>query len=124
MEDLKEEQQAQGRDPLFDEAVRVVREANRASISLLQRRLKIGYARAGRLIDQLEEAGIIGPDPGGGRSRVVYPPETPPAPSPETAPEEDAADDATFASEAPGEQATSQDDPPPSHKPRRPRVWF
>ncbi len=124
LEDLKEEQQAQGRDPLFDEAVRVVREANRASISLLQRRLKIGYARAGRLIDQLEEAGIIGPDPGGGRSRVVYPPETPPAPSPETAPEEDAADDATFASEAPGEQATSQDDPPPSHKPRRPRVWF
>ncbi len=67
-------QKNQGRDPLFDEAVRVVREANRASISLLQRRLRIGYARAGRLIDELEEAGIIGPDPGGGRSRVVYPP--------------------------------------------------
>ena len=71
--DLKK--QNPDRDPLFDEAVRVVREANRASISLLQRRLRIGYSRAGRLIDQLEEAGIVGPDPGGGRSRVVYPPE-------------------------------------------------
>ncbi len=78
-----------GRDPLFDEAVRVVREANRASISLLQRRLRIGYARAGRLIDELEEAGIIGPDPGGGRSRVVYPPQEPGSPQEGTsAPEE------------------------------------
>lgn len=74
LEEMREEQKQAGRDPLFDEAVRVVREANRASISLLQRRLRIGYARAGRLIDELEEAGIIGPDPGGGRSRRVYPP--------------------------------------------------
>ncbi len=74
LEEIREEQKEKGRDPLFDEAVRVVREANRASISLLQRRLRIGYARAGRLIDELEAAGIIGPDPGGGRSRRVYPP--------------------------------------------------
>ncbi len=75
LEEIREKQKEAGRDPLFDEAVRVVREANRASISLLQRRLRIGYARAGRLIDELEEAGIIGPDPGGGRSRRVYPPQ-------------------------------------------------
>ncbi len=74
LEEIREQEKKAGRDPLFDEAVRVVREANRASISLLQRRLRIGYARAGRLIDELEAAGIIGPDPGGGRSRPVYPP--------------------------------------------------
>ncbi len=74
LEEIREQEKQAGRDPLFDEAVRVVREANRASISLLQRRLRIGYARAGRLIDELEAAGIIGPDPGGGRSRPVYPP--------------------------------------------------
>jgi|AMFO01.1.fsa_nt_gi DNA segregation ATPase FtsK/SpoIIIE and related proteins len=71
--DVQAQKAQANRDPLFDEAVRVVREARRASISLLQRRLRIGYARAGRLIDELEEAGIIGPDPGGGRSRAVYP---------------------------------------------------
>ncbi|AQT69947.1 Stage III sporulation protein E [Anaerohalosphaera lusitana] len=48
------------KDKLFDEAVRVVREADRGSVSLLQRRLGIGYARAARLINSLEEAGVIG----------------------------------------------------------------
>jgi len=49
-----------GMDPLFLEAVRVVCQYSRASASLLQRRLSIGYARAARVIDQLEEEGIIG----------------------------------------------------------------
>jgi S-DNA-T family DNA segregation ATPase FtsK/SpoIIIE len=49
-----------GKDNLFAEAVRVVCQYDRASASLLQRRLSIGYARAARVIDQLEEAGIIG----------------------------------------------------------------
>ena len=48
-------------DRLFDEAVQVVAEHDRASASLLQRRLRIGYARAARIIDQLEEKGYIGP---------------------------------------------------------------
>lgn len=47
-------------DRLFDEAVQVVAEHDRASASLLQRRLRIGYARAARIIDQLEEKGFIG----------------------------------------------------------------
>ncbi len=48
------------RDPLFDDAVAVVLETNRGSVSLLQRRLTIGYSRASRLIEQMAEAGIIG----------------------------------------------------------------
>ncbi len=48
------------RDPLFDQAVRVILETKRGSVSLLQRRLTIGYSRASRLIDQMAEAGIVG----------------------------------------------------------------
>jgi len=48
-------------DPLFDEAAHMVVQHQQGSASLLQRRLKLGYNRAGRLIDQLESAGVIGP---------------------------------------------------------------
>ncbi|UCF32576.1 MAG: DNA translocase FtsK [Phycisphaerales bacterium] len=48
------------RDPLFERAVRVVLESKRGSVSLLQRRLTIGYSRASRLIEQMAEAGIVG----------------------------------------------------------------
>ena len=48
------------RDPLFDDAVRIVLESRRGSVSLLQRRLTIGYSRASRLIDQMADAGIVG----------------------------------------------------------------
>ncbi|HUU82741.1 MAG TPA: DNA translocase FtsK 4TM domain-containing protein [Phycisphaerae bacterium] len=48
------------RDPLFDQAVRIILETKRGSVSLLQRRLTIGYSRASRLIDQMAEAGIVG----------------------------------------------------------------
>ncbi len=58
-------------DALFEEAVAVVRQMRRASISLLQRRLRIGYTRAARLIDQLEEQGIIGPAQQGSQAREV-----------------------------------------------------
>ncbi len=58
-------------DDLLEQAIEVVRTQRRASVSLLQRRLRIGYARAARLIDLLEERGIIGPDEGGGRARQV-----------------------------------------------------
>ena len=54
-------------DELLDKAEEVVREYEKASISLLQRRLKIGYSRAARLIDLLEERGIIGHSEQGGR---------------------------------------------------------
>ncbi len=52
------------RDSLFEEAVRTVCQYDRASASLLQRRLKVGYSRAARIIDELETAGIIGPGDG------------------------------------------------------------
>jgi S-DNA-T family DNA segregation ATPase FtsK/SpoIIIE len=48
------------RDPLFDRAVSMIVETRRGSVSLLQRRLEIGYSRASRLIDQMAEAGIVG----------------------------------------------------------------
>lgn len=51
-------------DDLFQEAVRTVCQYDRASASLLQRRLKVGYARAARIIDELETAGVIGPGDG------------------------------------------------------------
>ncbi|HRW08094.1 MAG TPA: DNA translocase FtsK [Caldilineaceae bacterium] len=63
---------ADERDDLFEEAVRVVKETGRGSVSLLQRRLRIGYNRASRIVDQLEEAGLLGPDQGGSMGRVVY----------------------------------------------------
>lgn len=52
------------RDSNFDEAVRVVCQYDRASASLLQRKLKVGYARAARILDELEQAGIVGPGEG------------------------------------------------------------
>ncbi len=58
-------------DPLYAEAKRVVIEANKASASLLQRRLRVGYARAARLIDILEERGLVGPADGA-KPREVY----------------------------------------------------
>ena len=58
-------------DPLYQEAKRVVVEAGKASASLLQRRLKVGYARAARLLDILEEKGVVGPGEGA-RPREVY----------------------------------------------------
>ena len=51
-------------DPLYEEAKKLVIEAKKASSSLLQRRLKVGYARAARLIDILEERGVVGPGEG------------------------------------------------------------
>ncbi|OGZ48351.1 MAG: hypothetical protein A3A29_02120 [Candidatus Ryanbacteria bacterium RIFCSPLOWO2_01_FULL_47_79] len=51
-------------DELYDAAYTVVREAQKASTSFLQRRLKVGYARAARLMDMLEERGIVGPGEG------------------------------------------------------------
>ncbi len=59
------------RDRLFDEAVTVIQEHDRASASLLQRRLRIGYARAARIIDQLEAGGYIGAFDGS-NARVVH----------------------------------------------------
>ncbi|MBN2322709.1 MAG: DNA translocase FtsK 4TM domain-containing protein [Spirochaetes bacterium] len=58
-------------DPMFDEAVEIVLKTKRASASFLQRRLKIGYNRAARLIELMEEKGLIGP-PRGSKPREIY----------------------------------------------------
>lgn len=58
-------------DGLIEQAISIVRQSRRASASLLQRRLRIGYPRAARLLDQLEGMGVVGPSQGGGKEREV-----------------------------------------------------
>ncbi|NOT05319.1 MAG: DNA translocase FtsK [Anaerolineales bacterium] len=58
-------------DGLIEQAISIVRSSQRASASLIQRRLRIGYPRAARLLDQLEEMGVVGPSQGGGKERDV-----------------------------------------------------
>ncbi len=104
---IEEMKAKDARDELFEEAVAVVTEAGRGSVSLLQRKLRIGYSRASRLVDQLEEAGILGGDLGGNHGRAVLVGDddqpAPPGPAPRII---GGADD---------------DEPPPA---ARPRVWM
>ncbi len=58
-------------DGLIEQAISIVRQSQRASASLLQRRLRVGYPRAARLLDQLEDMGVVGPSQGGGKEREV-----------------------------------------------------
>ena len=60
------------RDPLFKEAAEIVVGAQQGSTSLIQRKMKIGYNRAGRIIDQLEAAGIVGPFEGSRARQVMF----------------------------------------------------
>jgi S-DNA-T family DNA segregation ATPase FtsK/SpoIIIE len=66
-EDLVPEVEEESTDPseivdeLYDQAVQIVVEAKQASVSLLQRRMRVGYTRAARLVDQMEARGIVGP---------------------------------------------------------------
>jgi S-DNA-T family DNA segregation ATPase FtsK/SpoIIIE len=60
-----------GRDERFDEALRLVLTHQQGSASLLQRRMKVGYSRAARLVDELEAAGIVGPPSGSSKGREV-----------------------------------------------------
>ena len=57
-------------DPMFEDAARVIVRHQQGSVSLLQRRLKLGYSRAARIVDQLEEAGVVGPNDGS-KARTV-----------------------------------------------------
>ncbi len=73
---LQESEDADEDEGLIEQAVSIVRSTQRASASLIQRRLRIGYPRAARLLDQLEEMGVVGPSQGGGKERdVLLPPE-------------------------------------------------
>ena len=59
------------RDDLVEQAIEILRQSGRASTSMMQRRLKVGYPRAARLMDELEDLGIVGPSQGGGRERDI-----------------------------------------------------
>jgi len=59
------------RDDLFDDAARIIVRSQQGSVSLLQRKLSIGYSRAARLVDQLEDAGIVGPFEGSKARQVL-----------------------------------------------------
>jgi S-DNA-T family DNA segregation ATPase FtsK/SpoIIIE len=65
------EEEASGGDELIQQAIEIIKQTRKASASLLQRRLRIGYPRAASLIDELEDMGIIGPATGAGREREV-----------------------------------------------------
>ncbi len=63
---------ANDRDPLFEDAARLIVSSQMGSTSLIQRRMKLGYNRAGRLMDQLEAAGIVGPNQGSKAREVLF----------------------------------------------------
>jgi S-DNA-T family DNA segregation ATPase FtsK/SpoIIIE len=60
------------RDPLFSEAATLIVQNQMGSTSMIQRRLKLGYNRAGRLMDQLEASGIVGPSKGSKVREVLF----------------------------------------------------
>lgn len=72
---LKDQQRATSltrqKDELYDEAVRLIMESGQASVSILQRRLRFGYTRAARIIDTMEEEGLIGPFEGSKPRRIL-----------------------------------------------------
>lgn len=70
-EEVEEIQEQEEQDAMFDEAVDLVRRRGRASISMLQRRLRIGYTRSARIIEMMEAKGIIGPPKAGAQQREV-----------------------------------------------------
>ncbi len=70
-EGMVTEETYEASDQLIEKAIGVVRAAGKASASLLQRRLKVGFPRAARLMDELEDMGIIGPSVGSGKDREV-----------------------------------------------------
>jgi S-DNA-T family DNA segregation ATPase FtsK/SpoIIIE len=70
-ETIAQEMMMADKDDLLERALEIVRQSQRASASLLQRRLHIGYPRAARLIDELENLGVVGSAVGGGRERDV-----------------------------------------------------
>ena len=75
LKDLKSDVSTDGddeEDEYFREAVRLVIETGQASVSMLQRRFPIGYSRAGRLIDAMEEKGIVGPHEGSKPRKILY----------------------------------------------------
>jgi len=73
-EEMREqEKKVEFEDELLPDVVDLVLRENRASISLMQRKLRIGYTRAARIMDILEQHNVVGPQPSGGKAREVFP---------------------------------------------------
>ena len=60
------------RDDLFEEAAKIIVRSQQGSVSLLQRKLSVGYTRAARIVDQLEDAGVVGPFEGSKARAVLF----------------------------------------------------
>ncbi len=69
---LEKEAMLADRDDLIEEAIKLIRQTQKASTSMIQRQLRVGYPRAARLMDELEDLGVVGPSRGSGRERDVY----------------------------------------------------
>ncbi len=72
-EDLMSGGDSEDKDALYDEAVKIVIETRKASISSIQRRLKIGYNRAANLVEAMEAAGLVGPMGTNGQRDILIP---------------------------------------------------
>jgi S-DNA-T family DNA segregation ATPase FtsK/SpoIIIE len=72
-ENAKMDFDASDRDSMFEEAAKLIVMHQQGSTSLIQRKLKLGYNRAGRIIDQLEAAGVVGPFEGSKAREVLLP---------------------------------------------------
>lgn len=121
--EIEEMKVKDSRDELFAEAIDVVKSAGRGSVSLLQRKLRIGYSRASRLVDQLEEAGIVGEDQGGNQGRAVLIDDDEPA-SPQANPPAQKSSNPPSATSGKKPRiigGSGDDDPEP---PARPHVWM
>ncbi len=75
-EEILKEQQKSGmnsgeKDEFYDEAVKIIMESNQASVSILQRRMRLGYTRAARIIDMMEQDGLVGPFEGSKPRRIL-----------------------------------------------------
>ena len=71
LSDQEKQDRAEDGDPLLAQAIELVIQAGQASVSMLQRRLRVGHSRAGRLIDEMEIRGIVGPDEGSKSRKVL-----------------------------------------------------
>ncbi len=71
LREIKKEFTVLDLDPMFEEAARIIVRHQQGSVSLLQRRLKLGYSRAAMIVDQLEQAGIVGPSEGSKAREVI-----------------------------------------------------
>jgi len=73
-QETSENKEEEPEDEFYDQAVDLVRRQQTASVSLLQRRFRIGYNRAARIVDAMEEKGVVGPSEGSKPRQVLLPP--------------------------------------------------